>query len=416
MGCNSGNDCEPFPAAGMVMLDSKALGDRQHDISRLAELLDGTNGQTRLVGGCVRDGLLNLAINDIDLATKLLPKDVMERLKAAKVKVIPTGLAHGTLTAVLSGHPYEITTLRRDVSTDGRRATIAYTDDWQEDAARRDFTINALSADMISGQVYDYFGGLDDLKARAVRFIGEPAARIKEDHLRILRFFRFHARFGSETLDTPSIEACVANANSLMALSRERIADELFKLLALPDPVLTVWVMIDTGIFQPVLPEIASKAHVALARLIEREKKQGIGPDPIRRLAAILPCNPDLAFDIANRLKFSNHRRKQLVLAASRCAEDADNPQALAYWIGPDGAIDRLLLGDGDSSVLLKWTKPMFSLTGKDVISAGISPGPAVAMVLKAVENRWVRSGFPEMAQLQRILAEEVKSAQVKER
>ncbi len=400
----------------MVKLPPSTFAGRAQDLALLADLLGAEAGETRLVGGAVRDGLLGHAMADIDLATRLLPEEVMKRLRAAKIKVIPTGIAHGTVTAVMSGLPIEITTLRRDVSTDGRRATIAYTDDWQEDAARRDFTINALSADMISGEVHDYFGGLDDLRHRTVRFIGDPQARIKEDHLRILRFFRFHARFGGEVFHTPSLEACVEQANSLMALSRERIADELFKLLALPDPVLTVWVMLDQGIFKPVLPEIAPKTHVVLARLIERERKQAVAGDPVRRLAALLPADPALAYDVANRLRCSNQRRKRLELAAGRVSDDAQNPRALAYWLGQDSAIDRLLLGDGDSSALAGWTKPNFNLSGKDVIASGIAVGPAVADVLKAVEARWVAAGFPEMAQLRQILAQEAKLAQPKER
>jgi poly(A) polymerase len=400
----------------MVKLDLSKLGYRQRDIALLASLLGGAEGDTRLVGGCVRDGLLGLAVNDIDLATRLLPEDVIARLKAATIKVIPTGLAHGTVTAVTHGHPVEITTLRRDVSTDGRHARIAYTDNWQEDAARRDFTINALSADMISGEVYDYFVGLDDLEIRAVRFIGDANQRIKEDHLRILRFFRFHARFGSEAIDEASLQACATHANSLMALSRERIADELFKLLALPNPAPTIQLMLDHGIFLPVLPEIGTEAAIALARLVEREEAQGMPGDPTRRLAALLPPNPDMVFDIANRLKCSNHRRKRLSLAAGREQGDSDNPQTLAYWLGRESAIDRLLLGEGDSSGLLNWTKPAFKLSGKDVISSGIAPGPSVAIVLKAIETRWVSSGFPEMGQVQQILAEEVKVEQAKER
>lgn len=206
-------------------------------------MLGAPAGETRFVGGCVRDALLGLPVSDIDLATRLRPEAAMERLKAAGIRAVPTGLAHGTVTAIVAGAPIEVTTLRRDVSTDGRRATVAFTDDWREDAARRDFTINALSADPASGEVFDYFGGEADLAARRVRFIGDPLTRIAEDHLRILRFFRFHARFGAGEPDADSLAACVARANDLMALSRERIADELSKLLALPDPAATAALM-----------------------------------------------------------------------------------------------------------------------------------------------------------------------------
>ena len=214
---------------------------------------------------------------------------MIARLEKARIKAVPTGLAHGTITAVSGGAPVEVTTLRRDVSTDGRRATVAFTEDWREDAARRDFTINALSADPLSGEVFDYFGGLADLDARKVRFIGEPLQRIAEDHLRILRFFRFHARFGEGAPDEGGAEACAARANDLMALSRERIADELLKLLAMPDPTPTVALMIEQGIFRPVLPEIENADR--LRALIDAEQGGGGRPAAIRRLAALLPAD-----------------------------------------------------------------------------------------------------------------------------
>ena len=254
-------------------------------MGRLLLVLDAKAGETRFVGGCVRDTLLGLEVSDVDLATRLAPEEVMRRLEAAKIKAVPTGLAHGTVTAVIHGHPVEVTTLRKDVATDGRRATIAYTEDWREDAARRDFTINALSADPESGELFDYFGGLADLENRHVRFIGDPLVRIAEDHLRILRFFRFHARFARGAPDAAGLTACAARANDLMALSRERIADELLKLLAIPDPGGTVRLMIEHGVLRPVLPEIASTER--LAALIAAESAAGISGDPIRRLAAL---------------------------------------------------------------------------------------------------------------------------------
>src|SRR6185295_18024329 len=228
------------------------------------------------------------------------------------------------ITAVVGGAPVEVTTLRRDVSTDGRRATIAYTEDWREDAARRDFTINALLADPVGSQVVDYFGGGADLKARRVRFTGEPLQRIAEDHLRILRFFRFHARFGRGAPDAAALDACAARANDLMALSRERIADELLKLLALPDPAPTLALMIARGILGPVLPEIASAD--ALAALVAAERAAGIAPEPVRRLAALLPPDPDVAGAVAPRLRLSKRAARRLVSAAERTL---DAPEAL---------------------------------------------------------------------------------------
>ena len=227
---------------------------KRRGMARLLKALAASEGQTRYVGGAVRDDLLDLPVNDVDLATRLQPNDVVSRLEAAKIKAVPTGIDHGTVTAVSDGHPFEITTLRRDVSTDGRRATVAFTDDWKEDAARRDFTINALSADPMTGEIFDYFGGLTDLANRHIRFIGDPLMRIAEDHLRILRFFRFHARFGRGEPDQAALDACAARANDLMALSRERIADELLKLLAVEDPSPTVGIMLQRNILRPVLP------------------------------------------------------------------------------------------------------------------------------------------------------------------
>ncbi|HEU5482921.1 MAG TPA: CCA tRNA nucleotidyltransferase, partial [Sphingomicrobium sp.] len=280
-------------------------------MAKLLDALGAADGLTRYVGGAVRDGLLGLPVNDVDLATRLRPDEVVERLQVAGLKAVPTGFDHGTVTAVSDGHPYEVTTLRRDVETFGRRATVAYTDDWSEDAARRDFTINALMADPATGEVFDYFGGLDDLEERHVRFIGDPFERIAEDHLRILRFFRFHARFGRGVPDSAALRACTERANDLMALSRERIADELLKLLAVDDPSPTVRAMLDCDVLKPVLPEITRNAVEPLEALIAAERKAQIAPDPIRRLVALLPRDPAVSETIAARLKLSNKARKR---------------------------------------------------------------------------------------------------------
>ena len=248
---------------------------KMRGMRRVLDALGGDEGLTRYVGGAVRDDLLGLPVSDVDLATRLRPDEVVERLEKARIKAVPTGIDHGTITAVSDGHTFEITTLRRDVSTDGRRATVAYTDDWKEDAARRDFTINALSADPATGEIFDYFGGLDDLETHHIRFIGDPLQRIAEDHLRILRFFRFHARFGAGTLDPAALDACTRRANDLMALSRERIADELLKLLAVPDPSPTVAVMLEHSILRPVLPEIPAAALPSLQKLVAAEREAG---------------------------------------------------------------------------------------------------------------------------------------------
>ncbi len=251
---------------------------KRKGMRRLLDALRADEGLTRYVGGAVRDELLGFPVSDVDLATRIRPEEVVERLEKAKIKVIPTGIDHGTLTAVSDGQVVEITSLRRDVSTDGRRATVAYTDDWKEDAARRDFTINALSADPSTGEIFDYFGGVDDLLERHIRFIGDPLQRIAEDHLRILRFFRFHARFGSGEPDAAALDACTERANDLMALSRERIADELLKLAAMPDPAPTFGIMLQRGILKPVLPEIEPERLCDLEALIAAERDAGIEP------------------------------------------------------------------------------------------------------------------------------------------
>lgn len=361
--------------------------------------LDAAQGQARFVGGAVRDGLLGMPVNDIDIATTLDPHDVVDRLKRAGIKAVPTGIDHGTITAVLPDGPVEITTLRRDVSTDGRRATIAYTDDWCEDAARRDFTINALYADPLTGAVSDYFGGITDLDARRLRFIGDASARIAEDHLRILRYFRFLARYGDNELDSSAYEACVAAANSLMALSRERIADELLKLLGVAAPVHALHLMVEGGILRPVLPEVDEAGVKRIERLIAREAEAGIGTSALRRLAALLPPDAALADSVGARLKLSNRARKRLV-AALEPAVESEGPRALAHRVGVEGAIDRLLLDPNQPLALLEalrdWTPPVLPIGGGALIARGLTPGPDVAKALRAVQDQWVAEDFPD--------------------
>ncbi len=367
---------------------------QKRGINRILKALDAKQGMTRYVGGAVRDELLGLPVSDVDFATRLTPEAVIERLEKAHIKAVPTGIEHGTITAVADGHPAEITTLRADVSTDGRRATVAFTDDWMADASRRDFTINALYADPESGEVHDSFGGLEDLQQRRVRFIGDPLVRIAEDHLRILRFFRFHARFGHDEPDEAALDACTARANDLMALSRERIADELLKLLALEDPCDTAALMIASGIFRPVLPEIESAER--LRALIAAEAKVGFEPDPFRRLSALLPQDAEAAEKIAARLKLSNKARKRIGLAAE--TDLGDNPHTLAYWIGTESAQDRLLLAGRaeEAAELSAWPVPRLPISGGQLIKRGVPQGPLVAKTLQEIERQWVAAGFPD--------------------
>ena len=376
-----------------VKLDA-AHWKRRRGMAKLLDTLGASEGLTRYVGGAVRDGLLGLPVNDVDLATRLRPDEVVERLQAAGIKAVPTGIEHGTVTAISDGHPYEVTTLRRDVETFGRHATVAFTDDWQEDAARRDFTINALMADPLSGEVFDHFDGLSDLRRRHVRFIGDPYERIAEDHLRILRFFRFHARFGRDDPDEAALEACTARAKDLMALSRERIADELLKLLSVEDPAPTARIMLDRAILAPVIPEIETSAWERLQSVVQAETLSSIDGDPLRRLAALLPANSQVAAAVAARLKLSNKAKKRLACAA---APEIGEVRALAYRLGVECAVDRLLLAcrADDARAIASWTPPRLPIGGGALIKRGLAEGPAVSRTLRAIEERWIDAGFP---------------------
>ncbi len=365
-------------------------------------------GEARLVGGAVRDALLGEQVADVDLATRLSPYEVMRRCGAAGIRTVPTGIAHGTVTALSGAEKIEITTLRADLATDGRHATVAFTDDWREDAARRDFTVNALYYAPEDDRVDDWFGGLHDLEQGRIRFIGDPVLRIAEDHLRILRFFRFSARF-ARTLDAVGLAACAARANDLMALSRERIADEWLKLLGLPRPAAVVAIMVEHGILAPVLPEISEAALPALDRLIAAEHSARIAPSALRRFASLLPADPALADRIAARLKLSNKARKRM---ASAVTVATDPPRALAYRIGVEDAQDRLLLaGEAEAAAGLSgWQPPRLPIGGGQLIARGLAPGPRVAAMLRAIERRWVEEGFPSDERLD-VLVHEVFAA-----
>ena len=361
----------------------------------LLAALDAAAGATRLVGGAVRDALLGQAGADIDLATRLAPDAVMRRVKAAGLKAVPTGIAHGTITVVGEALVAEVTTLRRDVLSFGRHAEVAFTDDWREDALRRDFTVNALYADLPGGGLHDHTGGLADLAARRLRFIGEPLQRIAEDHLRILRFFRFSARFAA-VVDGDGLAACTARANDLMALSRERIAMELRLLLGLPDPSAITALMLEAGIFRPVLPELAAARLPVLARTIVAEAAAGLTPAWERRLASLLPPGETrVAAEIGARLKLSNAQRTRLVAAVQPLAGGAVATQA--YAAGAEAVIDRLLIAGNAAAAtpLIGWHRPRLPVSGKHLIARGIAPGPEVARRLGVFERAWVAAGFP---------------------
>ncbi len=374
------------------------------DLAQMARALEPQN--VRWVGGAVRDTLLGLQVADIDAATLLPPAAVIERLAHAGIKTVPTGIEHGTITAVLPGGNVEVTTLRRDVAADGRRATIAFADDWREDAARRDFSINALYAEPDTLAIHDYFNGRADLAAHRVRFIGEPEQRIREDHLRILRYYRFQARFGA-MLDPAAEEACARLAPTLKGLSRERVAGELLNLLALSDPQPTIARMVETGVLPVVLPEASLREVAALARLIAAEAAAGIAPQPLRRLAALLPADPATVEQVAARLRLSAAQRKRLATLAQREAV-FQPPRALAYRIGRAQAVDWLLLTAGDLAPLAGWDPPTFPLKGGAIVARGVAAGPEVARILQTIERRWVAEGFPSPERIEALLVEEL--------
>ncbi|GAB5489012.1 MAG: CCA tRNA nucleotidyltransferase [Parasphingorhabdus sp.] len=383
----------------------------------LSALIAALDGKARYVGGAVRDTLLGLEVKDVDIATPLLPENVMERLRAADIKVIPTGIEHGTVTAVLPDGPVEITTLRRDVSTDGRRATVAFSDDWKEDAARRDFTMNAMFADPWTLDISDYFDGLADLDAQCVRFIGTAQERIAEDHLRILRYFRFLARFGQDNIDQEAFGACRSAAAELTNLSRERISDELMKLLATEAPVYAVKGMIAADIFDHIISAIDPQAIQVLEPLIKREQEFNISPNPVRRLVGLLPKDPAVAGEIAKSLRLSKKLQRAVSDRLDFGNVDPDYIPVLAYRRGAASARDIALLFANDEYIepclnfLESWEKPDFPLKGGDLITMGLEPGPIVATTLAAIEQTWIDEKFPNEARVRSIAVEKIATA-----
>ena len=399
---------------------TKALHADWSDIEGLSPLVaaldpDG-KGLARLVGGCVRDRLLGVPVSDIDLATSLLPEDIIKRLKAAGLKAIPTGLDHGTVTAMVDGKAFEVTTLRRDEATDGRHATVAFTDDWTEDARRRDFTINAFYSDPLSGEVFDPVGGEADLHPPVVRFIGDADARIQEDYLRILRYFRFLARFGGEA-DGAALAACGRQKKGLMALSRERIASELLKILGAKDPSGALAAMESIDLFSAFLPDYQSGSATAMHELVAAERRVDVAASAPRRLSLILPIEATKVRAIAAQLKMSKAMGDTLAtLAAARAAlaQNSDSLPALFYAHGADAMRDALLIHRGASITAEEWGKwsawqhPTFPIKGGDLIARGVPTGPLVSHTLRAVEAAWVREGFPDGAALDAIIARQV--------
>lgn len=370
----------------------------------------GFPGCARFVGGCVRNTLMGKPVDDIDIATVLTPDQVVEALQAAGLRAVPTGVDHGTVTAISGGRPYEITTLRRDVATDGRRAVVAFTQDWNEDAERRDFRFNALYADR-GGWLYDPTGeGLDDAREGRVVFVGDPAARLREDYLRILRFFRFHAWYGKGEADPAALAACEALKDGVEGLAAERLQKELLKLLAADDPRPALRLMAATGVLAAVLPCVPSLAR--LEGLVAIETEQLFENDPELRLAALIPDDPKIAEQTAERLRLSNAVKERLVAAAGRSPRIVSwmsprETRRAVYTLGLRAFSDRVklawaaaprtaatpqwrgLLALGES-----WTPPAFPLTGDDILQAGAPRGPMIGAVMREVETWWIDQDF----------------------
>ena len=373
----------------------------------------GGSGCARFVGGCVRNALIGQPVADIDIATTLRPEETDRAVRAAGLKAVPTGIAHGTVTAVAERRPFEITTLRRDVSTDGRRATVAFTDDWAEDAARRDFRLNALYADA-EGRVFDPTGhGVADARAGRIVFVGDPETRIREDYLRILRFFRFHAWYGQGEPDAAALAACRALAPGMERLSAERVSSELMKLLSAPDPRAAMAAMAGTGVLAQVMPQ--ANLTPVFDAVVEHVD------DPVVRLMTLLPADAATVTDVAGRLRFANATRDRLVRAAlvtpsvSLTMSDRDARAAL-YRHGdrafsdavrrrraerPDdvAAAQRLLDLAGS------WTPPRLPVGGRDLARLGVEPGPETGRLLQSFEAGWIADDFPETGHAERLQA-----------
>lgn len=392
---------------------------------RLIDVLEEAGHATRIVGGAVRDALLGRVVKDIDLATTATPQQVMDVLQNAGIKVAPTGLQHGTVTAILDHKGYEITTLRADVKTDGRHAEVAFTDDWAVDAQRRDFTINALYRDR-NGKIYDYVDGLDDIHARRVRFVGTPATRITEDYLRILRFFRFQASVACELPDAATLTALEEYAPQLKTLSRERVWAELKKLLAAPDPSDAWMLMMQHRILPHLFPEadrlatlcsLISYEHMRSAQRSsagegvnegDEAKKVPPLPNPLLRLAALLVGKKITAEDIQARFALSAEetRKLGLYLANPLVFHGQFDLQSLSFCLyryGFDLTEEFMLLAQASAAafhwesarlVLEKWVPKSYPLKGEDILALGLQPGPRVGEILNAVESWWMAQNF----------------------
>jgi len=390
--------------------------------SRVLKLLNSDGEEARVVGGAVRNALLNIPIGDVDIATTALPGEVIRRARAAGIKSVPTGIEHGTLTLVVDAQPFEVTTLREDTETFGRKAKVAFGRDWVGDAHRRDFTINALSVG-IDGVVHDYVGGLDDIAARRVRFIGEASQRIEEDYLRILRFFRIHAAFGAGEVDRAGYLACIRARAGLATLSAERVRMEILKLLVADGAITAIEAMTDGGLLQAIIGGVVYIGP--FSAMISAERALVLKGDAIRRLAALAVAVTEDARRLAARLRLSNVEAKRLDSMGHRWwrlggMDDARAKRRL-YRLGQDAYRDRVMLAwarSGDNAEAAQWrelatlpqrfTAPKFPLKASDFIARGIAEGPSLGHVLTLAEDAWLAADFPLDSSALKALADQV--------
>jgi len=390
--------------------------------ARVIALLNRDGEEARAVGGAVRNALMDLPVDEIDVATTALPEEVMRRAAAASYKAVPTGIAHGTVTVIVEHKPVEVTTLREDVETFGRKARVAFGRDWRADAARRDFTINALFAGA-DGTLYDYVGGLADIAARRVRFIGDPQKRIEEDYLRILRFFRFHAHFGDGAPEGEGLTACIRARAGLETLSRERVRAELLKLFLAPRAAPTLAVMAESGLLGMVLGGVALVA--SFENMVKVEAAIAAEPDPVRRLGALGVMVREDAERLAERLRLANAEAERLkALESWWRAHPADDERAardLLYRLKPQSFVDRVLVAwtrsaDGAADAAWRtlatlpqrWTPPSFPLKAADFSRRGVEPGPALGVAMRAAEALWIAADFPEERAALEAIADDV--------